>query len=560
MKFKHISTKILFGFCIVIFLLIAYGVYNFAVNSEASKKVDDIVNQQVQLLIADEKLSGSMSGRISAAQGYMLTGSQVYRDLFEEYTAMGKESEQIVRAIDDSEEFDQLIKKTVTWREYIVTQVFEEYDKGNKDKAYDNLLSISKDISEIKDGYEELAKQREMIMQDMGSTIIKSSRTSTMIGVVGSSLIIIISIVIALVTARSISKPVIEVSKRMRIIADGDIGQEPLITNARDEVGQLVVAMNDMNGKVHTIIKQINEVANTVASHSEELTQSANEVKAGSSQVALTMQELAVGSETQANNASDLAIMMEMFSGKVETAEKNGETVQTHSDAVRTMTSEGQEMMNSSNEQMEKINSIVRQSVEQVEGLAVRTGEISKLVTVIHDIAEQTNLLALNAAIEAARAGEQGRGFAVVADEVRKLAEQVALSVSDISGIVGSIQQETKVVTAALAEGYKEVETGSEQIKETGTTFGKISEAVSQMSENISTVSMNLNDIVDSTGKINMKIDEIASVSEEAAAGVEETSASVQQTASSMEEVASSSDELARLSEELNGLVRQFKL
>ncbi|MCG3087975.1 methyl-accepting chemotaxis protein [Sporosarcina cyprini] len=560
MKFKHIATKILFGFGIVIVLLIAYGGFNFVDNMQANRHVDEIINEHAKLLIANEKLSESMSGRISSAQGYMLTGDPMYKELFEKYSATGKESEAIVRSISDSEEFDQLIKKTVAWREYITKNVFEEYDKGNKDAAYKNLLAVNKDISDIKNGYDSLADNSEANMQKVGMNIIDSGNRSSLIGVIGSVLIILLSIAVAFITARSISKPVIAVAERMRVIADGDIGQEPLHTMAKDEVGQLVDAMNDMNSKVHNIIKQINEVANTVASHSEELTQSANEVKAGSSQIALTMQELAVGSETQANNASDLAVMMELFSGKVQEAESNGETVQTHSDAVRTMTAEGQEMMDSSNEQMENINGIVRQSVQQVEGLAVRTGEISKLVTVIHDIAEQTNLLALNAAIEAARAGEQGRGFAVVADEVRKLAEQVALSVSDISGIVSSIQQETKVVTAALADGYREVETGSEQIKLTGITFGKISEAVSQMSDNIMTVSSNLNDIVESTGKINMKIDEIASVSEEAAAGVEETSASVQQTASSMEEVASSSDQLARMSEELNSLVRQFKL
>ncbi|GKV57318.1 putative sensory transducer protein YvaQ [Sporosarcina sp. NCCP-2222] len=560
MKFKHIATKILFGFGIVIVLLIAYGGFNFVDNMQANRHVDEIINEHAKLLIANEKLSESMSGRISSAQGYMLTGDPKYKELFESYSTTGKESEAIVRSISDSEEFDQLIKKTVAWREYITTKVFEEYDKGNKDAAYNNLLAVSNEISDIKNGYDSFADNSEAKMQEVGKEIIDSGNRSSLIGVVGSVLIILLSIAVAFITARSISKPVIAVAERMRVIADGDIGQEPLHTIARDEVGQLVDAMNDMNSKVHDIIKQINEVANTVASHSEELTQSANEVKAGSSQIALTMQELAAGSETQANNASDLAIMMEMFSGKVQEAENNGETVQTHSDAVRTMTAEGQEMMDSSNEQMDNINSIVRQSVEQVEGLAVRTGEISKLVTVIHDIAEQTNLLALNAAIEAARAGEQGRGFAVVADEVRKLAEQVALSVSDISGIASSIQQETKVVTAALADGYKEVETGSEQIKLTSITFGKINEAVSQMSDNITTVSSNLNDIVESTGKINMKIDEIASVSEEAAAGVEETSASVQQTASSMEEVASSSDQLARMSEELNSLVRQFKL
>jgi len=245
---------------------------------------------------------------------------------------------------------------------------------------------------------------------------------------------------------------------------------------------------------------------------------------------------------------------------KVDESSENGEIVQRDSNTVLEMTADGRQLMATSTEQMARIHTLVQDSVQKVEGLAIQSQEISKLVTVINDIAAQTNLLALNAAIEAARAGEQGRGFAVVADEVRKLAEQVTYSVSDISTIVEGIQNETKVVSQSLVAGYKEVELGTNQIRTTGETFEKISTTVSHMDQNIKHVANNLLDIVESTKRINNTIDDIASVSEEAAAGVEQTSASVQQSSSSMDEVAASSEQLATLSEELNGLVQQFKI
>ena len=118
---------------------------------------------------------------------------------------------------------------------------------------------------------------------------------------------------------------------------------------------------------------------------------------------------------------------------------------------------------------MKRIDLIVSEAVNQVQGLDKQSDEISHLVLVIKNIANQTNLLSLNAAIEAARAGEHGKGFAVVADEVRKLAEQVSISVSEITTIVANIQTETNDVVSSLTKGYDEVKEGTMQIEKTGT-------------------------------------------------------------------------------------------
>ena len=200
-------------------------------------------------------------------------------------------------------------------------------------------------------------------------------------------------------------------------------------------------------------------------------------MNAGSQQIASTMQELAAGTESEAKTASELASIMGLFSTSVQEANANGENIQKSSNEVFQMTSEGSQLMKSSNEQMVKIDQIVQESVQKVQGLDVKSQEISKLVSVIQEIADQTNLLALNAAIEAARAGEHGRGFAVVADEVRKLAEQVSTSVADITEIVTGIQNESSLVAESLQDGYKEVKQGTTQIKTTQETFAGINSA-----------------------------------------------------------------------------------
>jgi methyl-accepting chemotaxis protein len=220
----------------------------------------------------------------------------------------------------------------------------------------------------------------------------------------------------------------------------------------------------------------------------------------------------------------------------------------------------GNKLMMSSTEQMSKIDEIFQQSVDKVLGLNGHLQKITKLVSVIQGIADQTNLLALNAAIEAARAGENGKGFAVVADEVRKLAEQVSVSISDITSIVDNIQNESRNVVEALKSGYQEVEQGTEQIKNTGATFQTINKAVTDMVHHIQTIANNLTEIASNSREMNRSIEEIASISEQSAAGIEQTAAAAEQTSSSMEEVANSSEQLAKLAEELNEFVRQFKL
>jgi methyl-accepting chemotaxis protein len=371
---------------------------------------------------------------------------------------------------------------------------------------------------------------------------------------------LIVGILVVWVFANNISKPIKKVTGHMEHLANGDLTQSDIQIKSKDETGQLGDALNLLQGNLKKIILNVSNTSETLNSQSEELTQSANEVKSGSEQVASTMQELAAGSETQANTTTDLASVISSFATKVREANENGERIGDNSEIVLSMTKDGSTLMKKSVQQMNKIDQIVYDSVQKVQGLDKHSQKISNLVTVIQGVADQTNLLSLNAAIEAARAGEYGKGFAVVADEVRKLAEQVSDSVTDITDIVTNIQNETNLVTESLEGGYKEVQLGTEQIETTGETFGNISEAVTEMVNSITVISENLSEMASQAQEMNGSIEEIAAISEESAAGIEETSASTEQTSSIMEGVAASSEQLAKLAEELNGLVRVFKL
>lgn len=360
--------------------------------------------------------------------------------------------------------------------------------------------------------------------------------------------------------ANSITNPIKKVVNHMKYLADGDLTQGEVHVNSKDETGQLATAMNQMQSNLVKAITHISHSSENLSSHSEELMQSASEVKMGSEQIATTMQELASGSETQADRTSELSMIMDTFVTKVAEANENGERIQESSHEVLEMTNEGKRLMDSSSEQMGKVDQVIKESVVRIQGFEKRTNDIVSLVSIIKDIAGQTNLLALNASIEAARAGEHGKGFAVVANEVKKLAEQVNDSVKDITLIVGNIQNDFEHVRDGLNSGYKEVEKGKTEIHLTGETITNIMRSVTGMVNNIQSISDNLTQISGNSQEMNGQVEEIASISQEAAAGIEETTATVEEANGSIDGLAISADQLAELAEELNGIVRHFKL
>lgn len=395
-----------------------------------------------------------------------------------------------------------------------------------------------------------------VVRQSYGEAYADISDVISDVVVVGA-IILLIATIISFVFSRFITRPLLVLNKSAKDLSEGKLGN-PIKVKSNDEIGQLADSFEYMRNSLKDLVEQIAKSSDDVKLSSDKVLNHSQKTQDVAVQITAAVSDLALGSDEQARNLQSTAVSMNNIAKSIDDIANNSNQSFQSSDKASKLVQEGAVIVQKQDDKMTETNNAVAQVSDIIYSLNEKTAEIGKIVEVIQGVTSQTNLLALNAAIEAARAGEQGKGFAVVADEVRQLAEQSQSSTGEIQTIISAIQGTTQSAVERVNFAKDAITEQNKAVEDTSKIFDDILNIVGVIEKEVQDISSATTSVKAESESILQNIESISAVSEEAAASTEEVTASTEEQTASIEYVVQEIEKLNNLAESLQTSAKFF--
>lgn len=371
---------------------------------------------------------------------------------------------------------------------------------------------------------------------------------------------ILLVIFISIFISNWITKPIFQLIEAIDEVSKGNFNKRLGDISGAKEVVCLAKHFNEMIDNVGQLIRKVSQTSELVSASSEQLTATAEQSTQAGNQVTKSLMQMARSTENQVALVGKTSGTIGRIVQVIREVAASANGMASTGNCTVVATNEGQSSVDNAVNQMNNVGKGAKKAQQAADELKHSSQKIGEIVNLISSIAGQTNLLALNAAIEAARAGEAGRGFAVVADEVRKLAEQSEVAARQITELIGKNDSSIHNVVSTIDEAIHAVDQGVTLVNTAGTNFSEIGELVKQVTVQIKQISSVLGELVSDSECVNTDINDVNQISRNVAADMESISAASQEELASMEEIANANKALAQLAEELQDCVSKFRI
>ena len=581
-----IGKKLIVSFLGVAAIALALGILAYYGAVSSGKSIDEIASVRLpsieSLLIISEAQTAVDAGENALLCIALDDAGQ--RDAYQRFTDAKKRADDAWKVY---EPLPQTTEEAEVWKDFVpawekwwgdhddFVTLAKKYWTDKNELVYAALTTQGLQTNGASFGAAEallnkIVEINQKAADETSASAASQNATLKMTSIVAMIIGVLVAVALGVLISRSISRPVTQMANIAQQIALGDVDHD-IEVKSRDEIGilaeafrSLIVYMKELAGAAERIAANdltvkvepkstADVLGNSFKSMTINLSDIIRQMGDGSTQLVSAANEVASSSEQMSRGAKDQTDQMvqvstaveEMTATIVETS-KNAAEATTGSRKAADTAGTGGQIVNETIQGMQKIAAVVRESAQSIGKLAKSADQIGEIIGVIDDIADQTNLLALNAAIEAARAGEQGRGFAVVADEVRKLAERTGKATGEITAMIKGIQQETTDAVKSMEAGILEVDKGRELADKAGSSLNEIVTMAQQVSDMIVQIATASEEQSSAAEQISKNVENVSTIARESATGAQQS--------------ATAAEELNRQAEAMKQIVAKFKI